>query len=549
MSGIVKTKYPLDRTGQAASNRVENEPRTVEREVNRALAPYGGPFYPESMHVFDAATGKELKVNTDFVTSYPYPEAEDAVARPVHTLVEIRNKDYDQVKLTYQVVGEPFGSPFSVIAKIVTDLQQDNRPVHWDNVFGKPVTFMPAPHTHNASDTYGYEYLILGLEEISRNILQGDVASHEIIYDYILRLRDYVDKKFAEQEDKNKDIYKQIERLDSRIDDVLAQLQALRNDYNAHKADRNNPHGVTKAQVLLGSVENLPLATQQQAEAGLINTAYMTPVRVSQYVVKYVTEGVQSALNTHVADRNNPHGVTKAQVQLGLVNNFGTATPAETIAGTAGNLYTTPAGVKAALDSRLQSYIPNSYMPNTGAGWNGIVNKLAFIQSNGVLELGKYQDWHNDGSPADYDLREYLNWGVMGTWEIYNTGCYNAIDVYIRSDLRDKSDVRRIAPHFADKVLRNIKNGITYRMKNQELRSAGLAAQSVYKEFPEGVVSTFDPEVNEHRYSLRNGATIGLLVSGYNYQSEELRTLRKELAGLKRRLNSMSGMLRQLTKA
>ena len=53
----------------------------------------------------------------------------------------------------------------------------------------------------------------------------------------------------------------------------------------SHIADKSNPHGVTKAQVDLGNVDN-----------------------------------VKQAPYTHVADKSNPHGVTKAQVGLGSVD-------------------------------------------------------------------------------------------------------------------------------------------------------------------------------------------------------------------------------------
>ena len=54
----------------------------------------------------------------------------------------------------------------------------------------------------------------------------------------------------------------------------------------SHIADKSNPHGVTKAQVDLGNVDN-----------------------------------VKQAPYTHVTDKSNPHGVTKAQVGLGNVDN------------------------------------------------------------------------------------------------------------------------------------------------------------------------------------------------------------------------------------
>lgn len=45
-----------------------------------------------------------------------------------------------------------------------------------------------------------------------------------------------------------------------------------------------NPHGVTKAHVSLGSVENYGIATQAEAQAGTVNNKYMTPLRVAEEI-------------------------------------------------------------------------------------------------------------------------------------------------------------------------------------------------------------------------------------------------------------------------
>lgn len=91
----------------------------------------------------------------------------------------------------------------------------------------------------------------------------------------------------------------------------MGKIMKAISDLISHKADKTNPHGVTKSQVGLGNVDNTsdmdkPVSTAQQnainAAAGSGSTAI---------------EG----LNTHKADKTNPHGVTASQVGLGNVNN------------------------------------------------------------------------------------------------------------------------------------------------------------------------------------------------------------------------------------
>ena len=112
-----------------------------------------------------------------------------------------------------------------------------------------------------------------------------------------------------------------------------------------HTGDYNNPHQTTKTQVGLGSVQNYSTATQAEAAAGTSDTKYMTPLSVAQAI------GVLALnpLTAHATNADNPHATTKAQVGLGLVDNFATGTVDDVIAGTASNLFVTPLAVNAAI--------------------------------------------------------------------------------------------------------------------------------------------------------------------------------------------------------
>lgn len=131
--------------------------------------------------------------------------------------------------------------------------------------------------------------------------------------------------------------------------DVLTEGSAEIEALEAFTTRTDNPHGVTKAQVGLGAVDNFATATQVEAEAGTSNVRFMTPLRTKQLIDKTAT----AALNTHVADKANPHQVTKAQVGLGNVDNFATATPAEGVAGTAVDKFMTPATTTAKVDDSI----------------------------------------------------------------------------------------------------------------------------------------------------------------------------------------------------
>lgn len=76
---------------------------------------------------------------------------------------------------------------------------------------------------------------------------------------------------------------------------------AFRGDYGntayLHVSKTDNPHGVTKSQVGLGSVSNYGLASQAQAEAGTVDTVYMTPLRTKQAINKLAPKVTWTVIN------------------------------------------------------------------------------------------------------------------------------------------------------------------------------------------------------------------------------------------------------------
>lgn len=120
---------------------------------------------------------------------------------------------------------------------------------------------------------------------------------------------------------------------------------------NAHISNTDNPHDVTATQIGLGNVQNYPLATVAQAQAGTDNATYMTPYLVSQLLGG--TSGLAGQLEAHIDNYSNPHEVTATQVGLGSVQNYGMAANADAVAGTATNLYMSPATTAAAITSQV----------------------------------------------------------------------------------------------------------------------------------------------------------------------------------------------------
>ena len=141
-----------------------------------------------------------------------------------------------------------------------------------------------------------------------------------------------------------------INALDDRIDELEKSQSA---DLSAHLINFNNPHKVTKDQVGLGKVDNTsdkekPISDAQQAALDELKTKIET-----------VEKNQATDLSAHLTDFNNPHRVTKNQVGLGNVDN--TADKDKPVSDA-----TTKAisDAKAELNTALTSHINNKENPH-----------------------------------------------------------------------------------------------------------------------------------------------------------------------------------------
>lgn len=84
-------------------------------------------------------------------------------------------------------------------------------------------------------------------------------------------------------EDSHKDIRDSIDSVSETGNQNKEDISNVKKDLNDHKV-ADNPHGIDKEIVGLGDVENYPIATTREAEAGEIDNAYMTPKKVHQAI-------------------------------------------------------------------------------------------------------------------------------------------------------------------------------------------------------------------------------------------------------------------------
>ena len=102
-------------------------------------------------------------------------------------------------------------------------------------------------------------------------------------------------------------------------------FETMQTALNTHTGNKSNPHSVTKSQVGLWNVPNV--ATNDQTPTYSDTTTLVTLSSGEKISIAFAK--IKLAITTlinHLANKSNPHGVTKSQVGLGNVENKSSAT-------------------------------------------------------------------------------------------------------------------------------------------------------------------------------------------------------------------------------
>lgn len=181
-----------------------------------------------------------------------------------------------------------------------------------------------------------------------------------------------------------------------------------------HKADKENPHAVTKAQVGLGNCDN----------TSDINKPVSTAQATSIADAKKAGTDAQTALTNHKNDKNNPHAVTKAQVGLGNCDNTSDANkPISTATQNALNTINNTLLVKADLVnglvplSQLPSQVKERRVVNTIADRNAIEDKFANLQVY-VIDATGDSTVKSGGADYLYDGTKWIKTGESESLDV-----------------------------------------------------------------------------------------------------------------------------------
>lgn len=195
----------------------------------------------------------------------------------------------------------------------------------------------------------------------------------------------------------------EVSRATTAENNLSTSISSVSTNLSSHTGNKSNPHGVTKSHVGLGNVPNV--ATNDQTPTYTVaseNTALTSGEKLSVAFGK-IAKAI-SSLISHLANKNNPHGVTKAQVGLGNVVNTGdSATPTSggTTKFTTGGAYT----LKQSIDKNTTA-IATLNGTGTGSVTKAVSDGIAKVVAKApasfdtLKEISDWIDTHEDGASS-----------------------------------------------------------------------------------------------------------------------------------------------------
>ncbi len=102
-------------------------------------------------------------------------------------------------------------------------------------------------------------------------------------------------------------------------------FETMQTALNKHTGNKSNPHSVTKSQVGLGNVPNVETNDQTPTYSDTTTLVTLSSGEKISIAFAKIKLAITTLIN-HLANKSNPHGVTKSQVGLGNVENKSSAT-------------------------------------------------------------------------------------------------------------------------------------------------------------------------------------------------------------------------------
>ena len=184
----VYQRYAEDLTGTNPDNRVEGEVITLNNRPIRIAMPKYGPFYTESLTVYDNVTQQPLTKGVHYRIPSIVQEATLQTGKEVADFILIIDENVSStIRCTTQVLGGGWQRNIDNLIAIYESYLNDSRTVDWvSGIYNKPDTYPPPVHPTWLSEIFGFGPVTVELERIANAIQLGNAPAFELIIEAVL---------------------------------------------------------------------------------------------------------------------------------------------------------------------------------------------------------------------------------------------------------------------------------------------------------------------------------------------------------------------------
>lgn len=182
-------RFDLDPTGRARANRIINEEHILgpTRGEFHALAPYYGPFYNHEQTLTLNRNGVEMVYGTDYFCVVMCSDDTMKFNGEICEIFLLRNcEEGDRITMDLQYLGGLYQNYTKGIEDLWNAFLNDDRPIHWNNIIGRPNGFNPAYHLHMLDDVVGWQPVLIALERLTNAVILRNVPAFEALIEWVL---------------------------------------------------------------------------------------------------------------------------------------------------------------------------------------------------------------------------------------------------------------------------------------------------------------------------------------------------------------------------
>lgn len=197
----MRYSYPLDLTGIAETNLIENEPQVIT-EINgkfsQIIIPDYAPFYLDNLkvtHIAEDGSESILNLDIDYFLAYPYQDLARETGKLAWGAITVIRKDaIGRFKLNYQTIGDKWVADPDYVKNLLLEIAYNPRIAYWDQLTNVQDKFPPQDHTHTLTESDKWPELLAAINRVTQAIADRQI-NEAMVYPTIVA---YLDRYLPE---------------------------------------------------------------------------------------------------------------------------------------------------------------------------------------------------------------------------------------------------------------------------------------------------------------------------------------------------------------